>query len=788
MHDPVWFVIRQSSSRNRRLCVLLFFLATTIGAIAQEYTTVANFAGPNGNGPTAALIPGADGNFYGTTINGGTGSGSAQCLPPYGGCGTIFQVTPSGTITSLHSFCSDTNCTDGSFPHAGLVRGADGNYYGTTVFGGGCTQEGGCGTVFKITPQGTFTQLYNFCLQTNCPDGFWPVGSLILASDGNFYGTTQGGGTHRYGTVYKITPAGSFSTVYNFCSLENCADGSQPQAALIQAADGNLYGTTSLGGRLGVGTVFRITLSGGLTTLYSFNGNHGSAPLAPLIQATDGNFYGTTQSGGATNDFCNQSGCGTVFKVTPSGTLTTLYSFSGPDGGLVLSGLLQATDGNLYGTTWNGGANGEGTVFKLTTDGTFTLLHSFTPSDGGGSEGGFLQAVDGSLYGITGLGGASGFGTISRLTFPMQFVPLTPCRLVDTRQTDDPIQGGTVRNLSIPQLGECGVPSAAAGYSLNITVVPHGALRYLTMWPAGESQPNVSTLNALDGRVKANATIATAGNNKAVSVYAADTTDVILDINGYFTPPGSQTLQFYPVPPCRLVDTRNPDGPLGGPRLEAQQERDFPLLMSSCIPTGANPVAYSLNVTAVPDPQHQPVGYLTLWPAQQTQPETSRLNNPTGTVVANAAIVQAGNQGEVAVWASNSTDLLIDVNGYFAMPGQGGNSFYSAPPCRAYDSRTNNGQPFSGQIQVNMLNSVCAPPGDATGFVLNATVVPDPTLGYLTLWPDQQVQPVVSTLNAADGFVTSNMAIVPNSDGTTDAFAGNGTTHLILDLYGFFAP
>ena len=761
------------------LVLALFCAAVPTASFAQEFATLTSFGGANGNGPVAALIQGADGDFYSTTVNGGVGNGSDICLPPYGGCGTVFKVTPSGTVTALYSFCSQSNCTDGSFPRSALVQTSDGSFYGTTVMGGAYTY----GTVFKITPAGVFTQLYNFCAQRNCPDGFWPVGGLVLASDGNFYGTTQGGGTHGYGTVFKITPTGSLTTIYNFCAQTRCTDGSQPEAALIQATDGNLYGTTWAGGRVGAGTVFRITLAGALTTLYSFNDNYGAAPEAPLIQATDGNFYGTTGEGGLNSDYCSPASCGTVFKITPSGTLTTLHTFNGADGGFALAGLLQAADGNLYGTTWNGGANGFGTVFKTTLSGTFTLMHSFTGFEGGATEGAFLQAADGILYGITGQGGTNNFGTIFTLTLPLQFVSVTPCRLVDTRQTGGPISGGTVRNFTITQLGGCEIPGTAAAYSLNVTVAPHGPLGYLTIWPKGDVQPLVSTLNSPDGRTKANAAIVAAGNN-SVSVYVTDTTDVILDIDGYFTTPG---LQFYPLTPCRLADTRGADGPLGGPRLAAQQERDFPLLMSSCIPDGISPVAYSLNFTAVPNPSHQPLGYLTVWPIGRPRPLVSTLNNPTGTVVANAAIVLAGQDGEVAVFPSDTTDLLIDINGYFAPPSQGGYSFYSATPCRAYDSRNNNGQPFSGQITVNIAGSPCASPSSVAGYVFNATVVPSGSLPYLTLWPNTEPEPMASTLNAYDGLLTSNMAIVSNIDGSTKADAVQGYTQLILDISGYFA-
>jgi hypothetical protein len=325
---------------------------------------------------------------------------------------------------------------------------------------------------------------------------------------------------------------------------------------------------------------------------------------------------------------------------------------------------------------------------------------------------------------------------------------------------------------------------------VNVTVIPHGHLGYLTIWPTGEDQPLVSTLNSTDGRTKANAAIVPAGYQGAVSVYVTDTTDLILDIDGYFQPPASGTYQFYPLTPCRLVDTRGTDGQLGGPRLAAQTPRSFLVLQSSCIPAGLNPKAYSLNFTVIPNPSRQPLGYLSVWPTGESQPVVSTLNNPTATIVANAAIVPAGTGGAIDVYAYDTTDLLIDIDGYFAAPGTGGLSMYPVAPCRVLDTRqVGNGQPFSGTLSppVNVVGSVCAPPSSAQAYVFNATVVPSRSLGYLTLWPDGQQQPVVSTLNAADGFITSNMAIVPSTNGSIDAYA-QGLTQLILDISGYFAP
>ncbi len=377
----------------------------------------------------------------------------------------------------------------------------------------------------------------------------------------------------------------------------------------------------------------------------------------------------------------------------------------------------------------------------------------------------------------------------------LQFVAFPPCRLVDTRNPTGEfggpaIQGGSSRSFPIPQQTPCDVPATAAAYSLNVTVVPTTTLGYLTIWPTGEDQPYVSTMNSPDGRVKANAAIVPAGYQGAVSVFVTNTTNVILDIDGYFEPATTGTYQFYPLPPCRVVDTRDATKPqgLGTPYLQAQQTRDFPVLESGCIPQGSNPQAYSFNFTVVPHPAGQELGYLTVWPKGEAQPTVSTLNNPTATIVANAGIVPAGTGGDIEVYAYNSTDLIIDVNGYFAAPGTGGLSMYPAAPCRVLDTRNGNGA-FSGTLSppVNVVGSVCAPPSTALAYVFNATVVPTGSLGYLTLWPDGSGQPVVSTLNATDGFIGSNMAIVPSANGSIDAYA-YGLTQLILDISGYFAP
>ena len=394
---------------------------------------------------------------------------------------------------------------------------------------------------------------------------------------------------------------------------------------------------------------------------------------------------------------------------------------------------------------------------------------------------------------VTGVSGNQTASTTLALTVTvsatgeLQFVAITPCRIADTRNAAGAFGGpelaaAATRTFDVPQ-SACGIPSTAVAYSLNATVVPIEGLGFLTLWPAGLAQPTVSTLNS-DGRVKANATITPAGTNGGVSVYASDATQFILDIDGYFVPAGTSAsgLEFFPLAPCRIADTRNPAGALGGPFLAGKTSRAFPVQSSACgIPSTAK--AYSLNVTAVP---HSSLGFLTAWPTGESQPVVSTLNSSTGAVTANAAIVPAGSGGEVSIYVSDASDVILDVNGYFAPPATGGLSLYTVTPCRAIDTRYSSGA-FDGTLAVPIHASSCAPPTTAQAYVLNATVVPTTTLSYLTLWAAGKAQPGVSTLNASDGAVTSNMAIVPTSNGSIDAFASD-STQLLLDISSYFAP
>jgi len=754
------------------ICVSLFCVGA-VASSAQTFTSLHSFDGATegGNPWLGPLVQGADGKLYGTTFFGGTND-----------VGTVYKITRAGALTVLHTFTGST--TDGANPSAGLALGPDGNFYGTSVHGG----ASGNGVVYKITPSGTLTVLHSF----NFTDGQQTHAGLYLGADGVFYGTATDGGTGP-GTLFSITPSGQFTLLHSFTGTE----GGAPWAAPILGSDGNLYGTLYSGGQSGFGSVYQFTSNGTLNVLHYFNDTDGGWPSGQLTEGPDGAFYGTTQTGGAHVN-------GTVFKVTSTGVYTLLYSFCSQtncaDGIQPWAGLIQGRDGNFYGTTSQGGRGG-GSIFRITPDGVETTLYALRLQDGSFTYGGLLQAGDGNFYGTTYQGSQTSYGTVYTLSGPQRMVAVAPCRVVDTRGPNGtfggpPIQGNQSRSFPIPQ-GGCSIPAGAAAYSLNVTVVPRGQLGYLTIWPTGENQPLVSTMNSPDGRVKANAAIVPAGDQGAVSVYVTDTSDVILDIDGYFGAaaennfPAQSSLQFYPVTPCRVVDTRQTNFPqgLGPPSFGSMETRSLPVLSSPCLQGLPNqPAAYSFNATVVPQPAGHPLGYLTLWPTAQQQPVVSTLNNPTATVVANAAIVPAGSNGAISAFTYDSTDLILDINGYFAAPAQNGLSFYPVAPCRPYDSRNNNGQPFRGTRTLDIVDSVCGPPSSAQAYVFNATVVPtNGPMGYLTLWPDGENQPTVSTLNAYDGFVTSNMAIVPNANGSIDVYA-DGLTHLIMDISGYFAP
>jgi hypothetical protein len=466
------------------------------------------------------------------------------------------------------------------------------------------------------------------------------------------------------------------------------------------------------------------------------------------------------------------------------------FSISGQvrDGGNnPISGVLMSISSGSSNTST--GASGDYSFGPLTVGQSYTV----TPSKAGCS----FTPASRTHSNLSADQTAQNFTAACASLSGLRFVPVTPCRLVDTRLNlgafgQPSMTANTSRSFAIPQ-ANCGIPADARAYSLNITVVPKEPLGFLTVWPTGTPQPFVSTLNSSDGRIKANAAIVPAGPGGAISVFATNATELVIDIGGYFIEPqlNPQGLVFYPLTPCRVVDTRNVNGSLGGPVIGAGTSRSFPVLASNCgVP--ANAQAYSLNATVVPSGS---LGFLTLWPTGSAQPFVSTLNALTGAVVANAAIVPAGSNGSVSAFVTNQTHLVLDINGYFAPSGAANaQHFYPVTPCRLLDTRGATGE-FGGPVlSGNQVRSYrlplasCNLPGSAAAFSLNATVVPTNTLGFLTLWPAGAAQPFVSTLNAFGDPIVANAAIVPaGTAGGVSSFVTD-QTHLILDTNGYFAP
>ncbi len=394
---------------TRRPCIVIaLFVATAIASSGQTFKTLASFDGTDGGGPFyVTLVQGANGDFFGTTS--GDGANNA---------GTVFEVSPAGKITTLYNFCSLAECTDGYQPYAGVALATNGNFYGTTVSGGST----GYGNVFEITPAGKLTTIYSFCYTSSTCDspGYNPHAGVTQGSNGNFYGTTFQGtsnDTYNDGAIYEISGAGTIEAVFNFDIY--AGDGGAPSGPLVQASNGDFYGTTEGGGTNFYGAVFKMNSAVDATTIYSFcslsNCSDGENPIGGVVLASNGDFYGTTAYGGANGD-------GTVFKITPAGTLITLYSFCSQalcaDGGIPQAGLVQATDGNFYGVTTGFGSNGSGTLFRITPSGNLKVLHTFCSeancADGNSASGAPMQATNGDLYGTTDGGGTSGVGTIYR--------------------------------------------------------------------------------------------------------------------------------------------------------------------------------------------------------------------------------------------------------------------------------------------------------------------------------------------------------------------------------------
>ena len=368
---------------------------------AGVLTTLAVMGSSQGVSPDSPLVQGTDGNFYGTTSEGGAYNN-----------GTFYRITPFRGFTMLHSFGKPNSGIDPpAEPHGALVQGADGSFYGTTTYGG----LSGNGTVYKVTTSGVVTPLVDF--DGTKIKGSNPYAGLVLGPDGNFYGTTEYGGKEDKGTIFRMTPAGVVKTLVTFLGK-----GANPEGEMILGSDGNFYGTTVYGGWADAGAIFKMTPAGEMTILVQFadgQGNQGSSPVASLTQGDDGNFYGTTTYGG-------KDGYGTIFKMTPAGLLTTLVQFTGTAGTkkgyFPLGKLLQGADGNFYGTTENGGnsAYDSGVLFKMTPSGDYSVITILTKSPdprGVNPQAGLIKGSDGSFYGTMAGGGIGGAGVIYRIRF-----------------------------------------------------------------------------------------------------------------------------------------------------------------------------------------------------------------------------------------------------------------------------------------------------------------------------------------------------------------------------------
>jgi uncharacterized repeat protein (TIGR03803 family) len=327
--------------------------------------------------------------------------------------GIFFRLSPDGSFSNLFSFSGAAGSYPGANPVAALWWGSNGMFYGTTSSGG----NSNLGTIFRVSTNGVFTSLVSFTGTNGAALGAVPVAGLVQARDGNFYGTTQMGGTNDLafdgdGTVFRLSPAGALTTLWSF---DVATSGGNPYGTLVQGTNGNLYGTTQTGGSNGLGTLFEITTNGALTTLVSFGGTNGANPQTGLTLAKDGHFYGTTYFGGATN-------AGTAFRLTQAGSLSVLASFNNTNGANPYGDLLQANDGSFYGTTQTGGAHNYGTVFRLTTAGVISRLASFALTNGQYPVAGLAQGANGYLYGTTFWGGSNARGTIFRLPPPPTLV------------------------------------------------------------------------------------------------------------------------------------------------------------------------------------------------------------------------------------------------------------------------------------------------------------------------------------------------------------------------------
>jgi hypothetical protein len=431
--------------------------------------------------------------------------------------------------------------------------------------------------------------------------------------------------------------------------------------------------------------------------------------------------------------------------------------------------------------SWSAASDSTWLTIASGTSGTGpgTVSFTATTNDSGATRTGTLTIGSSSVTVTQSTLGAQG----------LVFVPMTPCRLVDTR-TAAGISGaqyaaGESRTISV-SLGNCVVPTIAAAYSVNVTAIPASVLNYATLWPTGLPQPSTYTITSADGRTRSSGAIVASGTNGYIDLYSSDAADFVIDVNGYFVSPAVTTsgLLYHPITPCRLIDTRLATADLAGPSLSAGQTRVFTPSGACSLPT-TTVQAYVMNIAVVPKTT---LSNLAIWAYGQAQPELATISAPTGAVTSNSAVVAAGTYGTFNVYAAEETDVVIDVSGYFTTTDSGGYYYYTVTPCRLADTRSGTRMSaYETRAFSPMESTTCTVPTTAQAYALNATAVPATTLGYLTLWPTGVDQPVVATLNASDGTKTSNAAVIKaGTDGQFSAYTTNAT-QLIFDYTGYFA-
>ena len=671
-------------------CGTIFSFNLSTGALTTLHTF--SWVGQDGRTPIGGLTQDpATGYLFGTTSRGGANN-----------LGTVFRVQPDGSnYEILYSFGSSVvlgKYVDGTTPYAGVTKDGNGNLWGTTGYGGFFSG----GVVFELvynSAKDTYSlgTVFAFSGSGGPHPGAVPNAPLVFGPDGNLYGTTWWGGVNNLGAVFKVniqTLPPTFKSLYSFSGGN---DGAHPYAPLMLASDGYFYGTTQYGGAINLGTIFRVDNQGGFTgitpVIYSFAGgaDDGANPVGGLIQATNGYFYGTASNGGYYHS-------GTVFALSPARqrfvSVTPCRLTDTRSGNPLAADDIANFNIQELAATQCG--------YDLSHASSYALNVTIAPTYG---PVGYLTLYPAnSPKGVPVTSVMNSYNQVTKAAFPivqggwagkpgagvgiyssdktdvildlqgyfveeggMQFYPMTACRVVDTRHSNGPLGGPFLTGNVIRQFpmmvsscfaGLGGVPPEA--YSLNLTVIPHeNLLGYLTAWPGGQPKPDVSNLNDLTPNPMANAAIipAGAGADGSIEVYASNDTDVIIDVFGYFNPPGANGYNYYPGLPCRAVDTRSTTGAFNG-LYEAN------VGASICAPPSLLlPAAYDLNSTVVPNGF---MGYLTLWPAGMGMPIVSTLNAYDGTPTSNAAmVVNTNNVGVINAYATGSTNLIIDLNGYF---------------------------------------------------------------------------------------------------------------------------